>query len=98
MHFDVSNPSDQPKLVWPASFVVARAYLDQLVRKNGLASDKSSHIASELDHAQQMSGNDRHDALKKLAKEVDHDAKNAVDPIRVKWLANAIKALADAKS
>ena len=30
VHFDDLNAQDQPKLVWPASFVVARAYLDQL--------------------------------------------------------------------
>src|SRR5207244_4232377 len=36
VHFDYLNVQDQPKLVWPASFVVARAYLDQLARSNGL--------------------------------------------------------------
>src|SRR5213593_1217398 len=40
VHFDYLNVQDQPKLVWPASFAVARAYLDQLARSNGLAPDK----------------------------------------------------------
>src|SRR5439155_574027 len=29
VHLDFFNTQDQPKLVWPASFAVARAYLDQ---------------------------------------------------------------------
>ena len=37
VHFDFLNVQDQPKLVWPATFVLARAYVDQLVRDNGLA-------------------------------------------------------------
>jgi hypothetical protein len=32
VHLDYLNVQGQPKLVWPASFVVARAYLDQLAR------------------------------------------------------------------
>src|SRR5947209_12427438 len=33
------NTQDQQKFVWAPSFVVARAYLDQLARSNGLPSD-----------------------------------------------------------
>ena len=34
VHFDYLNVQDQPKIVWPASFALARAYLDQLEREN----------------------------------------------------------------
>ena len=97
VHFDISNPSDQQKLVWPASFSVSRAYLDQLVRNKGLAADETSRIATALDKAEQMSGDDSRKALKKLAKQVDKDVKGAADPERVKWLSASIKALGDAK-
>ena len=30
VHFDYLNAQEQPKLVWPPSFPLARAYLDQL--------------------------------------------------------------------
>src|SRR6266550_2115523 len=40
VHFDYMNVQDQPKLVWPASPVVARAYVDQLARTNGLTPDQ----------------------------------------------------------
>jgi hypothetical protein len=33
---DAANVEDQPKLVWPANFIVARAYLDQLNRSGSL--------------------------------------------------------------
>ncbi len=94
VHFDISNPSDQQKIVWPANFVVARAYIDQLVRKNGLPSDKTSTITTDLAAAEHMDGRQQKDALNKLAKEVDGMAKGSADPDRVKWLAASIKDLA----
>src|SRR5690606_26721035 len=36
---DDSNPQGQQRFEWPASFALARAYLDQLERSNGLAAD-----------------------------------------------------------
>ena len=96
VHFDISNPSDQQKLVWPASFVVARAYLDQLVRGHGVQPDQSSAIAKDLDAAEQMKGKDQKSALKKLASQVEHDAQGSSDQNRVHMLAGVIKDLANA--
>ena len=89
------NPTDQPKLVWPATFVVARAYLDQLERGQGLASDKLSAIRGGLDAAEHMDGAQQHSALQKLAREADGAAKGAADPDRVRWLAGTIKDMAN---
>src|ERR1700719_2577003 len=36
VHFDELNVQNQPKITWPANFVVARAYLDQLARSGAL--------------------------------------------------------------
>ena len=36
VHFDELNVQNQPKIVWPANFIVARAYIDQLTRSNAL--------------------------------------------------------------
>src|SRR6266850_2445336 len=36
VHFDELNVQNQPKITWPANFVVARAYVDQLARSNAL--------------------------------------------------------------
>ncbi len=93
-----SNPSDQPKIVWPAAFVVARAYLDQLERMNGLGTDRIAAIRGDLDKAEQMSGAQQKSALDKLAKQTEADAKNAKDADRVHWLTSTIKGLAGEKT
>jgi hypothetical protein len=92
-----SNPSDQPSLTWPASFVVARAYLDQLERMHGLGGDRIAEIRGALDQAEHADGAARHSALQKLARQTEGDAKGAQDPQRVQWLAGTIKGLANAK-
>lgn len=98
VHFDIFNPTDQPKIVWPASFVVARAYLDELNRDQGLASDESQRVARALDAAEQLEGAKRRAALARLAKEVDRDAAHAADGARTRLLAKTITDLSSEKS
>ena len=90
------NPQSQPKIEWPAAFPVVRSYLDQLVRWNGLATERTTAIATALDAAEQQSGRARRDALNTLAKQVDRDIAGAKDSARVKAMSDAIKALARA--
>jgi hypothetical protein len=90
------NPQSQPKIEWPPAFPVVRSYLDQLVRGNGLAAERTTAIASALDAAEQQSGRERRNALNALGKQVDRDAAGAKDPQRVKAMSAAIKALAKA--
>jgi len=90
------NPQSQPKLVWPAAFVVVRSYLDQLVRNNGLAADRTTAVSTALDAAEKKSGSARAAALTALAKQVDGDASGAGDAERVHMMSGAIKQLAAA--
>jgi hypothetical protein len=90
------NPQSQPKIEWPAAFPVVRSYLDQLVRGNGLASDRTTAIASALDAAEKQAGKARRSALNTLAGQVDKDVAGAKDQVRVKAMSAAIKALAKA--
>jgi hypothetical protein len=90
VHFDFLNVQDQPKLVWPASFVVARAYLDQLERSNGFASDKVRAARDALARAEQLAGQERRDALQQLAAQLNADAAGAVDQAKVRTLAAAV--------
>jgi len=92
--FQQYKPTTQPKLVWPAAFVVVRSYLDQLVRGNGLASDRTTAISAALDAAEQKTGAARGAALTALAKQVDGDVSGAKDSARVKMMSAAIKDLA----
>ena len=43
--FDTFNAQEQPKVTWPASFVVARAYMDQLRRTGTLGAPLADELA-----------------------------------------------------
>ncbi len=90
------NPQHQEPFAWPASFAVARSYLDQLVRNKGLAPAKTSRIAAGLAGAEKLQGADRRAALERLAAEIEPDATRAADAGRVKKLAMAVADLARA--
>jgi hypothetical protein len=90
------NPQSQPKLVWPAAFVVVRSYLDQLVRNKGLTADRTTAVSAALTAAEKKSGAARGAALTALAAKVDGYASTAKDPARVRMMSDAIKDLAAA--
>ena len=94
--FTEFNPQSQPKYTWPPAFVVVRSYLDQLVRGNGLASERTTAISSALEAAEQKTGAARKSALNALAVQVDADVKGAKDGARVKTMAGEIRRLAAA--
>jgi len=97
VHFDYLNVQDQPQLSWPASFVVARAYLDQLERNNGLAAAKITGARTALASAERLTGPKRKTALTQLAAQLNRDATGAADSAKVKTLAAAVTDLANAK-
>jgi hypothetical protein len=96
VHLDYLNTQGQPKFVWPPSFAVARSYVDQLARGNGLGSARISAIRTALAGAESASGAQRRDALTQLASQVDADASGAGDAARVRMLAGAVRDLAAA--
>jgi hypothetical protein len=96
VHFDFLNVQNQPQLTWPASFVVARAYLDQLERSNGLAAAQVSATRDALAHAEQLGGQERRAALQQLAAQLSSDAPGAADQAKVRMLAAAVTNLANA--
>jgi hypothetical protein len=98
VRFKQFNAQQQPKLVWPAAFPVARAYLDQIVRDNGLPSDRTTAIAAALDKAQAAQGAARSAALVKLAASLDKDIKTTSDPVRVKALAHVVREMETTKA
>ena len=96
VHFDYLNAQDQQKLVWPASFVVARAYVDQLARTNGLAAERVSAARTALARAERLSGQARRDALTQLAAQLNRDSQGAADQGKVRALSAAVTDLATA--
>jgi len=94
VHMDYLNVQDQPKLVWPAHFAVARAYLDQLMRSNGLPSTRISAVRAELARAEHLSGLPRRDALAALSGQLSTDMVASTDRAKVRMLANVVGELA----
>jgi hypothetical protein len=98
VHFDYLNTQGQPKLVWPASFALARAYVDQLERSQGLSGARISAVRLALSNAETASGAQRRDALTQLAAQLDAQASGSVDASKVRTLAGAVRDLAAASS
>ena len=56
VHLDYLNTQGQPKLVWPPSFALARAYLDQLERSQGLEAGRIAAVREALAAAEKAKG------------------------------------------
>jgi hypothetical protein len=97
VQWDYLNAQEQRKMVWPPSFALARAYLDQLERDNGLAAASISSARSELASAEKLSGQQRRQALEKLASQLNTEAGAAAGQAKVKLLAGAVSQLASAR-
>ncbi|HEY7235226.1 MAG TPA: hypothetical protein VH539_13830 [Gemmatimonadaceae bacterium] len=94
VHLDYLNVQDQPMLVWPATFSLARAYVDQLARDKGLSADRLARITAALEGAEKLSGGARQSALSQLGGELSADAQSATDQARVRKLGNVVNELA----
>jgi hypothetical protein len=97
VHFDYLNSQEQPKIVWPPSFPLVRAYLDQLTRSSGLESKRISAVRTELARAEKLGRQQRQTALQQLATQLTQDASGAADRAKVQTLAAAVKDLASAQ-
>jgi hypothetical protein len=49
IHWAEDNPQDQQKIVWPATALTAKAYVDQLARSSALPADKATALFAALD-------------------------------------------------
>jgi hypothetical protein len=90
----VHNPQTQERITWPAHISVAKAFVDQLARNEGLPRARTTAIMRELDAAQRLTGERRTTALTRLATQLDGDARNARDADRVRKLVEVIRQLA----
>lgn len=88
------NAQGQPQYVWPPSFALARAYVDQLERGRHLAEDRITVIRAGLATAERASGPARRDALNRLAAQIADMAASSGDAAKVRKLADAVRALA----
>jgi hypothetical protein len=93
------NTQQQTKVVWPASSVVALAYVDQLTRAKAIAPERARAVKTGLDRAdslrspQDASAAAALDQLDALAAQLDRDAATAAaaDAARLHALASTLK-------
>jgi hypothetical protein len=91
---DYFNVQGQPRFVWPTTFALARAYLDQLERSNGLAGAEISGAREALATAEKSSDSERRDGLASLAGRLEAAAGSAADAAKVRTLAETVQQLA----
>jgi hypothetical protein len=90
-HVDYLNVQGQPKYTWPATFALARAYVDQLDRSKGLSDARIAAVRQALTSAQGASGSARSSALSGLASQVESDAQGSSDAGKVRMLAETLR-------
>jgi len=88
------NSQGQPKFVWPNTFALAGAYVDQLERSRSMAQGRVDEIRSELANAEGASGGARTTALTALAGSLADDVDRSGDPEKVRMLVVAVRGLA----
>ncbi len=94
VRLDYLNAQTQPRYVWPATFALARAYVDQLERESGLTAAGVSASREALRSAESATGVARRDALTRLASDLDAQAGRSRDPEKVRILAATVRELA----
>jgi hypothetical protein len=90
------NVQDQQTYVWPPSFALARAFVDQLERSNGLAAARIADVRSQLAAAEKQPAAARRTALTQLAAQLNGESAGSSDEAKVKMLASAVGDLANA--
>ena len=94
VHFDELNVQNQPKIVWPANFVVARAYVDQLARSGALAPARIAGLNALMTQVERSNPDQKEVVqLKATAADLDKDAavaKTPADAQRLRALAAII--------
>ena len=94
VQFDYWNTQQQRKFVWPPSFAMARAFVDQLERSKGLSSARITAVRDALAAAEKQSGGARRTALTALSSSLNADLTGSSDQAKLKMLQGAINDLA----
>ena len=95
VHVGELNVQNQDKFVWPANFVTAKAYLDQLARSNALDSKRLATLNEAIAKAEASHSKPKDVAqLHSLGASLDKDASSAktpADAYRMRALAEIMK-------
>ena len=89
--WDYLNAQGQPKIVWPPSFALAKAYTDQLERKGCVASATIGDIRSKLASAEKASGAAHNATLSALMMNIEGSC--SCDAAKIDLLKKALQGL-----
>ncbi|MCY3808700.1 MAG: hypothetical protein OXG58_04550 [Gemmatimonadetes bacterium] len=89
------NSQGQPIFEWPATFALARAYLDQLERGQGVDGEVIEMARERIDVAEMESGTSRSAVLSEVAQALADAAPKASDPDKVGALMAALGRLGE---
>jgi hypothetical protein len=92
VRMDALNVQTQERVEWPKKLVVAKAYIDQLERSQGLSSAEIANIRQAIQKAE--GSKSELGKLKSLAASLDKSAastKNGADAVRLKALAEILR-------
>ena len=95
---DYQNTQSQVKFVWPKTYSLARAYLDQLERSKGMDPAKIADARAELVKAEQASGARQRETLTQLVSRLEADVAGSADEAKVRTLVEAVNGLARERS
>jgi hypothetical protein len=86
------NAQGQPKIEWPPSFALAKAYVDQLERSKCLTTERITAVRQSISRAERTTGPQRASSLSQLATQLGTDA-GSCNQRKVKLLQTALNDL-----
>lgn len=93
VELDLLNAQGQPHFEWPATIVLAKAYVDQLDRNDGLTEEGVKAARTQLAKAEKATGKRQNEILSELANEVSAQS-TGTSPEKVEMLVNTLNKLA----
>ncbi|MGB5673112.1 MAG: hypothetical protein WBO43_01060 [Gemmatimonadota bacterium] len=94
VQFDHFNVQGQQKFDWPATFALARAYVDQLERSGGLNQAGVASVTRVLSDAESAGGSQQAQYLTELSTWLAEEATRSADAERMWKLAETVQELA----
>lgn len=87
------NAQGQPKYVWPPTFELMHAYLDQLQREREHDLDFIESIRDGLDKAEEANGSEKALLLNQLARQLEVEANGSTHKSKTRVLARTMKTM-----
>lgn len=94
VQLDYLNAQGQPMFEWPTTFVLAKAYVDQLDRNSTLEEGEITRLRTQIAAAEKATGSARAQLLESLAEGLENEADATNDSQKVRSLAKTLRDLA----